>query len=166
MGQSNERGDGGIYIGSIMKGGAVAADGRIEPGDMLLQVRTGWKCVQDRNLTQTLAVSVQFSVLFSYRWMTLTLRTCATTMPYECWGRSCISLGESDYKTFMFYRMCLAYQQKCGNSCTILIFFADPCRWLWPNAGTQTQTAALLCQGVSVHFLPLTHSFSHKCNIR
>ncbi len=40
VGQSNERGDGGIYIGSIMKGGAVAADGRIEPGDMLLQV---WK---------------------------------------------------------------------------------------------------------------------------
>lgn len=39
VGQSNERGDGGIYIGSIMKGGAVAADGRIEPGDMLLQVR-------------------------------------------------------------------------------------------------------------------------------
>lgn len=41
MGQSNDRGDGGIYIGSIMKGGAVAADGRIEPGDMLLQV---WGC--------------------------------------------------------------------------------------------------------------------------
>lgn len=39
VGQSNDRGDGGIYIGSIMKGGAVAADGRIEPGDMLLQVR-------------------------------------------------------------------------------------------------------------------------------
>ncbi|XP_028320217.1 segment polarity protein dishevelled homolog DVL-3 [Gouania willdenowi] len=38
VGQSSERGDGGIYIGSIMKGGAVAADGRIEPGDMLLQV--------------------------------------------------------------------------------------------------------------------------------
>jgi len=38
VGQSNEKGDGGIYIGSIMKGGAVAADGRIEPGDMLLQV--------------------------------------------------------------------------------------------------------------------------------
>lgn len=38
VGQSNERGDGGIYIGSIMKGGAVAADGRIEPVDMLLQV--------------------------------------------------------------------------------------------------------------------------------
>uniref|UniRef100_A0A3Q3WCD4 Uncharacterized protein n=1 Tax=Mola mola TaxID=94237 RepID=A0A3Q3WCD4_MOLML len=40
VGQSNDRGDGGIYIGSIMKGGAVAADGRIEPGDMLLQVHT------------------------------------------------------------------------------------------------------------------------------
>ena len=37
VGQNNETGDGGIYIGSIMKGGAVAADGRIEAGDMLLQ---------------------------------------------------------------------------------------------------------------------------------
>jgi len=37
VGQNNESGDGGIYIGSIMKGGAVAADGRIEAGDMLLQ---------------------------------------------------------------------------------------------------------------------------------
>merc|ERR1719334_2276377 len=38
--QSNqaEGGDGGIYVGSIMKGGAVALDGRIEPGDMILQV--------------------------------------------------------------------------------------------------------------------------------
>lgn len=44
VGQSNDRGDGGIYIGSIMKGGAVAADGRIEPGDMLLQVRALGGC--------------------------------------------------------------------------------------------------------------------------
>ena len=39
--QSNKFGDGGdcgIYVGSIMKGGAVALDGRIEPGDMILQV--------------------------------------------------------------------------------------------------------------------------------
>lgn len=51
VGQSNERGDGGIYIGSIMKGGAVAADGRIEPGDMLLQVREReivWVCIVDK----------------------------------------------------------------------------------------------------------------------
>merc|ERR1712088_570822 len=40
VGQSNqaEGGDGGIYVGSIMKGGAVTLDGRIEPGDMILQV--------------------------------------------------------------------------------------------------------------------------------
>ncbi|VVD03938.1 unnamed protein product [Leptidea sinapis] len=37
VGQSNKGGDGGIYVGSIMKGGAVALDGRIEPGDMILQ---------------------------------------------------------------------------------------------------------------------------------
>ncbi|VDL94702.1 unnamed protein product [Schistocephalus solidus] len=38
VGQSNRAGDGGIYVGSIMRGGAVAQDGRIEPGDMLLEV--------------------------------------------------------------------------------------------------------------------------------
>lgn len=38
VGQSNRAGDGGIYVGSIMRGGAVALDGRIEPGDMLLEV--------------------------------------------------------------------------------------------------------------------------------
>ena len=40
VGQSNRdgKGDCGIYVGSIMKGGAVALDGRIDPGDMILQV--------------------------------------------------------------------------------------------------------------------------------
>ncbi|KAL8597073.1 hypothetical protein ACOMHN_057562 [Nucella lapillus] len=38
VGQNNKGGDGGIYIGSIMKGGAVAQDGRVEPGDMILEV--------------------------------------------------------------------------------------------------------------------------------
>lgn len=38
VGQSNQSGDGGIYVGSIMNGGAVALDGRIQPGDMILQV--------------------------------------------------------------------------------------------------------------------------------
>lgn len=38
VGESNKGGDGGIYVGSIMKGGAVAKEGRIEPGDMILQV--------------------------------------------------------------------------------------------------------------------------------
>lgn len=63
VGQSNERGDGGIYIGSIMKGGAVAADGRIEPGDMLLQVSGGASrghgqgCPTPRALTQPLPLA-------------------------------------------------------------------------------------------------------------
>ncbi|CAF1367412.1 unnamed protein product [Didymodactylos carnosus] len=40
VGQSDKNGmsDGGIYVGSTMKGGAVVHDGRIEPGDMILQV--------------------------------------------------------------------------------------------------------------------------------
>lgn len=38
VGQSNRGGDGGIYVGSIMKDGAVALHGRIEPGFMILQV--------------------------------------------------------------------------------------------------------------------------------
>lgn len=38
VGQASKKGDGGIYVGSVMKGGAVDADGRIEPGDMILAV--------------------------------------------------------------------------------------------------------------------------------
>merc|ERR1719347_1179712 len=56
VGQSNqaEGGDGGIYVGSIMKGGAVALDGRIEPGDMILQVNE----VNFENMTNDCAVRV------------------------------------------------------------------------------------------------------------
>ncbi len=40
VGQTNKDSgrDCGIYVSSIMKGGAAALDGRIEPGDMILQV--------------------------------------------------------------------------------------------------------------------------------
>ncbi|XP_062505403.1 segment polarity protein dishevelled homolog DVL-3-like [Corticium candelabrum] len=38
VGQANRTGDGGIYVGSVMKGGAVAEDGTIQAGDMILQV--------------------------------------------------------------------------------------------------------------------------------
>uniref|UniRef100_A0A1I8BIZ6 PDZ domain-containing protein n=1 Tax=Meloidogyne hapla TaxID=6305 RepID=A0A1I8BIZ6_MELHA len=38
VGQSSSRGDNGIYVANVIKGGAVALDGRIEPGDMILQV--------------------------------------------------------------------------------------------------------------------------------
>ena len=54
VGQSNNGGDGGIYVGSIMKGGAVALDGRIEPGDMILQVND----INFENMTNDDAVRV------------------------------------------------------------------------------------------------------------
>ncbi|KAL0277032.1 UNVERIFIED_CONTAM: hypothetical protein PYX00_004458 [Menopon gallinae] len=54
VGQSNKGGDGGIYVGSIMKGGAVALDGRIEPGDMILQVND----INFENMTNDEAVRV------------------------------------------------------------------------------------------------------------
>lgn len=38
VGQTSQKGDGGIYVSHIMKGGAVDLDGRIESGDMILQV--------------------------------------------------------------------------------------------------------------------------------
>lgn len=54
VGQSNKGGDGGIYVGSIMRGGAVALDGRIEPGDMILQVND----VNFENMSNDEAVKV------------------------------------------------------------------------------------------------------------
>ncbi|CAD5217544.1 unnamed protein product [Bursaphelenchus xylophilus] len=38
VGQSSARGDNGIYVAHVMPGGAVALDGRIEIGDMILEV--------------------------------------------------------------------------------------------------------------------------------
>lgn len=38
VGQSGVTGDNGIYVATVMPGGAVALDGRIDPGDMILQV--------------------------------------------------------------------------------------------------------------------------------
>lgn len=68
MGQSNERGDGGIYIGSIMKGGAVAADGRIEPGDMLLQVPLSTVAGgEDRELGRCTLCTLTFFLLYIQR---------------------------------------------------------------------------------------------------
>lgn len=54
VGQSYKNGDGGIYVGSIMSGGAVAADGRIDPGDMILQVNE----INFENLSNDKAVEV------------------------------------------------------------------------------------------------------------
>lgn len=54
VGQSSSRGDNGIYVANIMKGGAVALDGRIDPGDMILQVNE----ISFENFTNDQAVEV------------------------------------------------------------------------------------------------------------
>uniref|UniRef100_UPI00358E0364 segment polarity protein dishevelled homolog DVL-3-like n=1 Tax=Myxine glutinosa TaxID=7769 RepID=UPI00358E0364 len=77
VGQSNERGDGGIYIGSIMKGGAVAADGRIEPGDMLLQVND----VSFENLSNDDAVRVLREIVHKPGPISLTVAKCWDPTP-------------------------------------------------------------------------------------
>ncbi|XP_064158422.1 segment polarity protein dishevelled homolog DVL-3 [Anguilla rostrata] len=87
VGQSNERGDGGIYIGSIMKGGAVAADGRIEPGDMLLQVND----INFENMSNDDAVRVLREVVHKPGPITLTVAKCWDPNP-----RSCFTLPRSE----------------------------------------------------------------------
>ncbi|XP_015263210.1 PREDICTED: segment polarity protein dishevelled homolog DVL-3 [Gekko japonicus] len=87
VGQSNERGDGGIYIGSIMKGGAVAADGRIEPGDMLLQVND----INFENMSNDDAVRVLREIVHKPGPITLTVAKCWDPSP-----RGCFSLPRSE----------------------------------------------------------------------
>ncbi|KAL2091193.1 hypothetical protein ACEWY4_013456 [Coilia grayii] len=77
VGQSNERGDGGIYIGSIMKGGAVAADGRIQPGDMLLQVNE----VNFENMSNDDAVRVLREIVSKPGPISLTVAKCWDPSP-------------------------------------------------------------------------------------
>ncbi|KAL7982985.1 hypothetical protein Chor_013591 [Crotalus horridus] len=74
---SNERGDGGIYIGSIMKGGAVAADGRIEPGDMLLQVND----INFENMSNDDAVRVLREIVHKPGPIVLTVAKCWDPSP-------------------------------------------------------------------------------------
>lgn len=87
VGQSNERGDGGIYIGSIMKGGAVAADGRIEPGDMLLQVND----VNFENMSNDDAVRVLREIVHKPGPIILTVAKCWDPTP-----RGCFTLPRSE----------------------------------------------------------------------
>uniref|UniRef100_A0A8B9IUL8 Dishevelled segment polarity protein 3 n=1 Tax=Amazona collaria TaxID=241587 RepID=A0A8B9IUL8_9PSIT len=87
VGQSNVHGDGGIYIGSIMKGGAVAADGRIEPGDMLLQVND----INFENMSNDDAVRVLREIVHKPGPITLTVAKCWDPSP-----RGCFSLPRSE----------------------------------------------------------------------
>ncbi|CAJ1066398.1 segment polarity protein dishevelled homolog DVL-3 [Xyrichtys novacula] len=87
VGQSNDRGDGGIYIGSIMKGGAVAGDGRIEPGDMLLQVND----VNFENMNNDDAVRVLREIVHKPGPVMLTVAKCWDPSP-----RGCFTLPKSE----------------------------------------------------------------------
>ncbi|XP_039644161.1 segment polarity protein dishevelled homolog DVL-3-like [Perca fluviatilis] len=87
VGQSNDRGDGGIYIGSIMKGGAVAADTRIEPGDMLLQVND----INFENMSNDDAVRVLREIVHKPGPVTLTVAKCWDPNP-----RGCFTLPRSE----------------------------------------------------------------------
>ncbi len=123
VGQSNEKGDGGIYIGSIMKGGAVAADGRIEPGDMLLQVcliytvRYSWSCW---------SFVISQSCLFCCRWTISTLRTWVMMMQWGCCERLFINLGKkgmlwcpvlSLWTKWELYQHCCSHLQTHHTDC-------------------------------------------------
>ncbi|XP_063072769.1 segment polarity protein dishevelled homolog DVL-1-like [Engraulis encrasicolus] len=90
VGQSNERGDGGIYIGSIMKGGAVAADGRIQPGDMLLQVNE----VNFENMSNDDAVRVLREIVSKPGPISLTVAKCWDPAP-----RSYFTVPPGKHKT-------------------------------------------------------------------
>uniref|UniRef100_A0A3B4WVZ9 Dishevelled segment polarity protein 3 n=1 Tax=Seriola lalandi dorsalis TaxID=1841481 RepID=A0A3B4WVZ9_SERLL len=85
------RGDGGIYIGSIMKGGAVAADGRIEPGDMLLQVND----INFENMSNDDAVRVLREVVHKPGPVTLTVAKCWDPNPRGCFTLPRTSINAS-----------------------------------------------------------------------
>ena len=77
VGQANKRGDGGIYVGSVMKGGAVDADGRIEPGDMILSVGD----VNFENMSNDDAVRVLREAVHKPGPITLTVAKCWDPSP-------------------------------------------------------------------------------------
>lgn len=78
VGQTSGDGAGGIYVGSVMKGGAVAADGRIEPGDMLLEVNgISFEKMSNDDAVRTLREIVQQQP----GTITLTVAKCLDTEP-------------------------------------------------------------------------------------
>lgn len=72
VGQTSEDGAGGIFVGSVMKGGAVAADGRIEPGDMLLEVNE----ISFENMSNDDAVKALREIVQQPGPITLTVAKC------------------------------------------------------------------------------------------
>uniref|UniRef100_A0A0N5AQT4 Dishevelled n=1 Tax=Syphacia muris TaxID=451379 RepID=A0A0N5AQT4_9BILA len=69
VGQSSLKGDNGIYVANIIEGGAVAKDGRIESGDMIIQVND----IPLDNLTNDHAVDILKRVVAKRGILTLTI---------------------------------------------------------------------------------------------
>lgn len=99
VGHANDDGVGGIYVGTVMKGymhvthgvyctsvfsfivlfrGAVAADGRIEPGDMLLQVNS----VSFENMNNDDAVRTLREIVQQPGWVTMYFNSLSTIFHY------------------------------------------------------------------------------------
>ncbi|KAG5847754.1 hypothetical protein ANANG_G00129570 [Anguilla anguilla] len=137
VGQSNERGDGGIYIGSIMKGGAVAADGRIEPGDMLLQVND----INFENMTNDDAVRVLREIVHKPGPITLTVAKCWDPNP-----RGCFTLPRK-----------LNYMPYCPTQTGEPIRPIDPAAWV---SHTAAMTGAYPVYGMSPSMSTITSTSS------
>ncbi|CAI4223096.1 unnamed protein product [Auanema sp. JU1783] len=80
VGESSARGDNGIYVANIMKGGAVALDGRIEAGDMILQVND----ISFENFTNDQAVDVLRDAVARKGPIKLTVAKCFENGPKSC----------------------------------------------------------------------------------
>ncbi|VDM54768.1 unnamed protein product [Angiostrongylus costaricensis] len=80
VGQSSARGDNGIYVANIMKGGAVALDGRISAGDMILQVND----ISFDNFTNDQAVDVLRDAVARKGPIKLTVAKCFDSGPKSC----------------------------------------------------------------------------------
>ncbi|CAD6194037.1 unnamed protein product [Caenorhabditis auriculariae] len=80
VGQTSTRGDNGIYVANIMKGGAVALDGRIEAGDMILQVND----ISFENFTNDQAVDVLRDAVSRRGPIKLTVAKCFENGPKSC----------------------------------------------------------------------------------
>ncbi|WKX96889.1 hypothetical protein Q1695_012940 [Nippostrongylus brasiliensis] len=83
VGQSSARGDNGIYVANIMKGGAVALDGRISAGDMILQVND----ISFDNFTNDQAVDVLRDAVARKGPIKLTVAKC-----FDSGAKSCFTI--------------------------------------------------------------------------
>ncbi|CAF0937978.1 unnamed protein product [Didymodactylos carnosus] len=79
VGQIDGSTDGGIYVGSIMKGGAVAADGRIEPGDMILQMND----ISFQNMSNDEAVKILRQSVQNAKTLKLVVAKCWNENPRD-----------------------------------------------------------------------------------